>query len=155
MRKLAPARVSYRDDFLIWYRLYMMTGSFHLSLFEGTLHADKIHVWFKSQTLRKSYPFQSTGRPISNRNRWSIDVYMILLRDFRTEVKFSPLYSNRGELTPGWLSPAWHFLLVSCKRKKSHEREPEGTCAGAEVATASCKHLLRGYMGLSVSRQMA
>ena len=36
MRKLAPARVSYRDDFLISYRVYMMTGSFHISLFEGT-----------------------------------------------------------------------------------------------------------------------
>ena len=37
MKKLAPARVSYRDDFLISYRVYMMTGSFHISLFEGTL----------------------------------------------------------------------------------------------------------------------
>ena len=26
MRKLAPARVSYRHDFLISYRVYMMTG---------------------------------------------------------------------------------------------------------------------------------
>ena len=25
----------------------MMTGSFHISLFEGTLHIDKIHVRFK------------------------------------------------------------------------------------------------------------
>ena len=46
MRKLAPARVSCRDDFLISYRVNMMTGSFHTSLFEGTLHIDKIHVWF-------------------------------------------------------------------------------------------------------------
>ena len=37
MRKLAPARVSYRHDFLISYRVYMMTGLFHISLFEGTL----------------------------------------------------------------------------------------------------------------------
>ena len=44
MRKLAPARVSYQDDFLISYRVYMMTGSFHISSFEGTLHVDKIHV---------------------------------------------------------------------------------------------------------------
>ena len=44
MRKLAPARVSYRDDFLISYSVYMMTGSFHISLFEGTLHVDKINV---------------------------------------------------------------------------------------------------------------
>ena len=44
MRKLAPARVSYRLDFLISYRVYMMTGLFHISLFEGTLHVDKMHV---------------------------------------------------------------------------------------------------------------
>ena len=44
MRKLTPARVSYRDDFLILYRVYIMTESFHISLFEGTLHVDKIHV---------------------------------------------------------------------------------------------------------------
>ena len=44
MRKLAPARVSYRDDFLISYRVYMMTGLFHISLFEGTLHVDRMHV---------------------------------------------------------------------------------------------------------------
>ena len=47
MRKLAPVRVSYRDDFFISYRVYIMTGSFHISLFEGTLHVDKLHVKFK------------------------------------------------------------------------------------------------------------
>ena len=41
MRKLAPARVRYRDDFLISYRVYMMTESFHISLFEGTLHCPR------------------------------------------------------------------------------------------------------------------
>ena len=44
MRKLAPARVLYQDDFLISYRVYRMTGSFHILLFEGTLHIDKIQV---------------------------------------------------------------------------------------------------------------
>ena len=44
MRKFTPGRVSYRDDFLISYRVYMMTGSFHISLFEGTLHVDKVQV---------------------------------------------------------------------------------------------------------------
>ena len=53
-RKLTPAWVSYRDDFLISYRIYMMTGSFHISLFEGTLHVDKIHVWFKITTTNAS-----------------------------------------------------------------------------------------------------
>ena len=30
MRKLAPARVSYQDDFLTSYRVYVMTASFHV-----------------------------------------------------------------------------------------------------------------------------
>ena len=38
MTKLARARVLYRHDFLISYRVYMMTGLFNISLFEGTLH---------------------------------------------------------------------------------------------------------------------
>ena len=71
MRKLAPARVSYRDDFFISYRVYIMTGSFHISLFEGTLHVDKIHVRFKIANMPMRYPFQSTGRLISHRNLWS------------------------------------------------------------------------------------
>ena len=89
MRELAPARVSYRHDFLISYRVYMMTGLFHISLFEGTLRvdkmADKCTCDSKSRTLRMRYPFQSTGRPISHRNGWSFRVYMILLRDFVPE----------------------------------------------------------------------
>ena len=44
MRKVAPARVSSRADFFFLYRVYMMTGSFLFSLFEGTLHVDKIHL---------------------------------------------------------------------------------------------------------------
>ena len=44
MRKLAPARVSYRDDFFISYRVYTMIGLYHISLFEGTLHVGRIHV---------------------------------------------------------------------------------------------------------------
>ena len=44
MGKFAPARVSYRNDFFISYLVYIMTGLFHISLFEGTLHVDKVHV---------------------------------------------------------------------------------------------------------------
>ena len=47
MRKLAPARVSHWDDFLILYRVYMMTGSFRILLYYDTFHVDQIHVWFK------------------------------------------------------------------------------------------------------------
>ena len=44
MRKLSPARVSHWDDFLISYRVYMMTGSFNILLFNGTFHVDKLHL---------------------------------------------------------------------------------------------------------------
>ena len=56
MKKLAPARVSYRDDFFISYRVYIMTGSFHISLFEGTLHVDKIQVRFKIANITHALP---------------------------------------------------------------------------------------------------
>ena len=45
--KIKLARVKYRDDFLILYGIYIMCGSFHISLFEGTLHVDKIHLGIK------------------------------------------------------------------------------------------------------------
>ena len=42
MGKLAPARVSYRDDFLISYRVYRLMSHFISLLYEGTFHVDKI-----------------------------------------------------------------------------------------------------------------
>ena len=81
MRKLAPARVSSRYDFFISYRVYIMTGSFHISL----LHVDKIHERFKIANITYALPFQSTCRLISHRNVWSFRVYMIPLRDFVPE----------------------------------------------------------------------
>ena len=97
MRKLAPARVSYTDDFLISYRVYIMTGSFHISLFEGTLHVDKVHVRFKIANI--------TGRPISHRNGWSFRVYMIPLRDF------VPEWNSR----PGTTTGVIHTSITFCR----------------------------------------
>ena len=136
MRKFAPARVSYRDDFLILYPVYTMTGSFHISLFERTLHVNKIYVWFKIANITHALPV-----PV----HWQIDfppkrVVVSRLHDtvarFRTRVKFSPRYNrvnsrrgdsrqhdilwwyhvnkcrvlrgNRSELAPGRKSPRCH-----------------------------------------------
>ena len=83
MRKLAPARVSYRDDFFISYRVYIMTESFHISLFEGTLH---VEIRFKITNITHALPVSvPTSRPISHRNVWSFRVYMMPLRDFVPE----------------------------------------------------------------------
>ena len=85
MGKLAPARVSYRDEFFISFCVYTMTGSFHISVFEGTFYVDKHMVDSKLQTLHMHYQFQSTNRPISHRNELSFHVCMILLKDFVPE----------------------------------------------------------------------
>ena len=85
MRKLAPARVSHWDDFLISYRVYMMTGSFYILLFNGTFHVDKIHVWFKIANITHALPVPVYWQTDSHRNGWSFRVYMIPLRDFVPE----------------------------------------------------------------------
>jgi len=101
MRKLAPARVSYRDEFLISYRIYIMVISY-LVIWRYTMLI-KYTCDSKSQTLRMRYPFQSTSRPISHRNRWSFCVYMIPLRVFVPEWNSRPgtttgVNSRRGDL---------------------------------------------------------
>ena len=117
-------------------------GSFHISLFEGTLHVDKIHVWFKIANITHAPPvpvYRQTDFPPKR-----VDVSRLhdTVARFRTGVKFSPRYKNRGELTPGWLAPAWRFVVVSCKQIWSHEREPEWTHSRAKVAPVSCKQPL-------------
>ena len=101
MGTLAPARVSSWDNFLISYRVYMITGSFHISLFEIHFMLIKYPCDSKSQTLRMCYPFQSTGRPISHRNEWSFRVYMLPLRDFVPKRNSCPgttgVNSRRGD----------------------------------------------------------
>ena len=137
MRKLAPARVSFQDDFLISYRVYIMTESFHISLFEGTLHIDKIQVWFKIANITHALPI-----PVYQQTNFTPKrVVVSRLHDtavrFRTRVKFLPgtrtgvnsrrgdlrqhdilwwyhvnkyraMRGNRSELAPGWKSPPGH-----------------------------------------------
>ena len=85
MRKLAPARVSYKHDFLISYRVYKMTGLLTTRCLKVHFMLIKCTYDSKLRTLRMRYPFQSTGRPISHRKGWSFRVYMIPLRDFVPE----------------------------------------------------------------------
>ena len=115
-RKLAPARVSYTDDLLISYRVYIMTGSFHISLFEGTLHVDKIHVWFKIANITHALPVPVYRQTDFTPKRVVVSRLHDTVARFRSGVKFSPRYKKRGELTPGWLARAWHFVVVPCKQ---------------------------------------
>ena len=63
--------------------------------------------------------------------------------NFRAGMKISLRHKNRSELAPVWLVPAWHFVVVSCKRIQSHKRELVWTRAGMKVAPVSCKHHLK------------
>ena len=126
MRKLAPARVSYQDDFLISYRVYMMTGSFHISSFEGTLHVDKIHVWFKIANITHALPVPVYLRPISHRNRWSFRVYIITMRDSVPEWNSRPdtrigVNSCRGELRRHDI--LWWYHVNKCRAMRGNWSE--------------------------------
>ena len=102
MRKLAPARVSYRDDFFISYRVYIMTESFHISLFEGTLHGDKINVRFKIANIPQALPVPVYQQTDFTPKRVVVSPSHDTVARLHTGVKFSPpRYNNRGELTPG------------------------------------------------------
>ena len=71
-----------RMNFFISYRVYIMTGSFHISLFEGTLHVDKIHVRLKIANITHALPVPVYQQTDFTPNLRSFRVYMIPLRDF-------------------------------------------------------------------------
>ena len=101
MRKLSPARVSHWDDLLISYRVYMMTGSFHILLFKGTFHVAKIHVRFKIANITHTLPVPVYRQTDFTPKRLVVSRLHDTIARFRTGGKFSPRYENRGELTPG------------------------------------------------------
>ena len=101
MRKVAQARDSCRDDVYISYRVYIMTGSFHISLFEGTLHVDKIQVRFKIVNITHALPVPVYQQTDFTPKRVIVSRSHDTVARFRTEVKFSLQYNNRCELTPG------------------------------------------------------
>ena len=96
MRKLAPARVSYRDDFFILYRVYIMTRSFHNSLFEGTFHVNKIHVRFQIANITHALPIPVYRQTDFTPKRVVVSRLHDTVVRFRTGVKFSSRYNNRG-----------------------------------------------------------
>ena len=101
MRKITPARVSHWDDFLILYRIYMMTASIHILLFKGTFRVDKIHVWFKIANITHAVPVPVYQQTDFTLKRVVVSRLHDTVARFLTGVKFSPRYENRGELTPG------------------------------------------------------
>ena len=87
-----------------------MTGSFHISLFEVTLHVDKIHVRLQITNITMNIT-HTLPVPVYRETDFTPKRAVILrLHDTvarsRTRVRFSLRYNNRGELTPRLLAPA-------------------------------------------------
>ena len=97
MGKLAPARVSYRDDFVISYHVYMMTGFFHHPT-SNVLKLTTSHLGLTKITHALPVPvyLQTDFTP----KRVVVSRLHDTVAKSRTGVKFSPRCENRGELTP-------------------------------------------------------
>ena len=75
----------------------MMMGHGISWLIEDTLHIDKYTFDSKLQQLRMRYPFQSTGRRFHTETVVVSRLHDTVVK-FRTGVKFSLQYNNRGDL---------------------------------------------------------
>ena len=106
MRKLAPTRVSYRDDCLILYHVYMTTGLSHISLFEGTLHLDKIHVWFKITNITHAPPVPVYRQTDVTPKR----VVLFAFTWYCCEISY------RSEIFARVQEPGWTHAGVTCGR---------------------------------------
>ena len=90
---------------------------------EGTLHVNKIYVWIKIANITHALPI-----PVHRQTDFTPKRVVVLrLHDtiarFRTGVKFSPRYNNRGELTLGWLTPAWWYHVNKCRALRGNRSE--------------------------------
>ena len=143
-------RNSYRREFhtgmtfLISCRFYMMMGNFISQLFEGTLHVDKIHVRFKIANITHALPVPVYLQTGFIPKRVVVSPLHDTIKKFRTGVKFSLRYNNRGELTPGWLAQAWHFVVGwyhvnKCRAMRENQ---------SELVWITCSWLNKGFQGL-------
>ena len=106
-------RREFHTGMTFWFRIAF---TFHISLFEGTLHVDKIHVWFKIANITHALPVPVYRQTDFTPKRVVVSRLHDTVARFLTGAKFSPRYNNRGELTPGWLGLARHFVVVSRKQ---------------------------------------
>ena len=128
---------------VILYCVYMMMGHFsNLSYLKIHFMLIKYICDSKLQSFRMRYPFQSTCRLISHQHGWLFCIYIQI--SSLNEI-LAPVQHNWVECRLEWLVPAWHFVVVSRKQIKSHEREPEWTHAGTKVVPVSSKLPLKQF----------
>ena len=141
MRKLTPALISYRDDFFISNLVYMMTGSFHISLFEGTLHVDKIHVWFKIANITHRLPVPVYQKTDFTLKRMVISRLHDTAARFRARVKFSPQYKNWSDSGQHGILWWYHVSKYRAMRGKRSELAPGRNSPWCHVNTPLVPYL--------------
>ena len=116
MRKLALARVSYLNGFLISHRVNMCFPRLMINMTTPS--------WIDENACA-TYPFgHFSGRPILHRNKWSFLVYIIPLRDFVPEwnspLCHTPLVRTSGHTGPV-LKELCHESSQHSKRRNRHK----------------------------------
>ena len=106
MRKHALARVSYRDDFLLSYRVYMFECYFLVPWRTGRRHPELTKTTHVLQVPVERQTDLTPKRGVVSSS------HINNVTKFLTGVKFSLRCNNRGELTPVWLAPARHFVVA-------------------------------------------
>ena len=73
-----------------------MTGSFHISLFEGTLYVDKIHVRFKTAKITHVLPISVYRQTDFTPKHVVVSSLHDTVATFHTGVKFLALVQQPG-----------------------------------------------------------
>ena len=126
-------------------RIYMMMGHFISPLLESALHVEKLLVRFKIANITHALPIPAHRQTDFTPKPVVVSLLHDTVAKFRTGVKFSLRYNNWGEITPGWVALAWHFVVISCKQFKY--RAMRGNRSELALARKSprchdCKHPL-------------
>ena len=126
MRKLTPVRVSYRDDFLISDRVYMMTGSFISRYLKVHIMLIKYTCDSKSQTLRMRYSFQFYRQTDFTPKRVVVSRLHDTVARFRTGVDCRPGTTSGVNLRRGESRRhdiLWWYHVNKCRAMKGNRSE--------------------------------
>ena len=109
IRKLALAWVLYWGGFLISYRILFDMYIFFCCPWPTWRCHPEWHV----------LPIPVYRQTDFTPKRVVVSHFYCTVVKFRTRVKFLLWYNNRGELTQGWLAPAWSSVVVSWNKYRA------------------------------------
>ena len=98
---------------------------------EGTLHVDKIHVWFKTVNIMHTLPVPVYRQTDVTSKRVVVSRLHDTAARFRSGVKFSPRYKNRGDSRRHDI--LWWYHVNKYRAMRGN---------WSELAPVSCKHPL-------------